>query len=466
MDWTALISPSRFGAGLRLTGEKAGSRTEFETDIDKITYSAAFRRLGRKTQVHPLAANDHVHTRLTHSLEVSRVGNALGKELGIRLKSKLPAAISEFDLASIVSAACLAHDIGNPPFGHAGEEAMKHWFDTKGSELLNPLVRDKYLTRDEREDLGLFEGNAQGLRILTQTENHLFDGGLHITYSTLGAFLKYPQTSAKRTTKGKFCAYRSEHDVIEEIAKELGLHQTSDGLWSRHPLAFLVEAADDICYAIIDLEDAVELDILSYSDVCELMLSVFDPEEKADVLAILGPSNWFRVNLSRLRGKVFERLVLSAVDGFMNKETEIMAGAYSGSLFEALETNSPTRLLIDKANETANRKIFPDSKKVEIELGSFAVFDTLLTAFVEAAIEQADVLSNKSGGRLGWKSSLVLRLLGDHAPKPGNAPKGHTWNHYQCIRRVIDFVSGMTDNYAVYISSQIQGMGFSGVQRP
>ncbi len=313
-----------------------------------------------------------------------------------------------------------------------------------------------------------FEGNAQGLRIICQTENHLFKGGLRLTYATLGAFLKYPWNS--RVQGKKFGAFLSENDILEEIASKTGMIRQTQNQWARHPLAYLVEAADDICYGILDLEDAVELKIIKYEDVERVFTPLFDQDELQGLHDSLVPrSEAFRVNLARLRGYVFDKAVGGAIDGFMAAHDDIMQGGYpyGSDLFDALPSEDPRKTVIKKAKEIAREYIFPDPKKVEIELGSYSIFETLMDAFAKAAIDQAQCLCSPAKEvSLSWKSNLVLKMLGDHAPSKFNQPDGHEWSEYQCLRRVIDYVSGMTDNYAVYVASQLQGSGFSGLQRP
>lgn len=268
MEWKTLLSTKRIGE--EKENITKNGRTPYESDVDRVTFSSSFRRLSRKTQVHPFSRNDHIHTRLTHSLEVAQVGRSLGKALGAKIIDKLPEGKSENDLGSIVQAACLAHDIGNPPFGHAGEEAISHWFASSGAPFLNGLKGPT------RRDLVRFEGNAQGFRILTQTANHLFHGGLRITCATLAAFCKYPWSSRKVVDSEKFGAFLSEENALNEVAQSTGLILKEKNKWCRHPLAFLTEAADDICYATIDLEDAVELGMLSENDAYNLILSAID----------------------------------------------------------------------------------------------------------------------------------------------------------------------------------------------
>ncbi|MGD9161021.1 MAG: deoxyguanosinetriphosphate triphosphohydrolase [Desulfobacteraceae bacterium] len=461
MEWKRLLSIKRLGQE-DTTSIQTSGRTAFESDIDRISFSTAFRRLSRKTQVHPLAANDHVHTRLTHCIEVARVGKALGKSLGQRIPKgdgDLPNDFSAYNLGAIVQAACLAHDIGNPPFGHSGERAMSHWFDLNGQQLFGSL------SNENKKDIVSFEGNAQGFRVITQTENYLFFGGLRLTYATLGSFLKYPWTIRNRNDK--FSIFLSEEDIFIKVAEELGLTKIDSNSWARHPLSFLVEAADDICYEIMDLEDAVELKIVQYKQVEDLLLDVFEKQQREKIKSRIENEKWHRVNFARLRGPIFDFLIEGAIDCFIEKYNEIMEGKISKSLFDLLPDNDPRKILIKSANEFSRTNIFPDQKKVEIELGAYATLECLLSSFCCAALDCGQYLQSPEGEvTLNWRSNLILKMLGDHSPSRRNPPPDLSWSKYQCLRRVLDFVSGMTDNYATYIAKQLQGMGFSGVQRP
>lgn len=457
MKWNKLLSAQRFGQE-ESPPSNSDSRSAFDTDIGRIVFSNAFRRLSRKTQVHPLAANDHVHTRLTHSLEVAQVGKALGKALGQRIRNQLPIGITPDDLGAIVEAACLAHDLGNPPFGHAGEKAMARWFQANGARFFEDL------SEAEQHDLISFEGNAQGFRMLTQTENYLFSGGMRLTYATLGTFMKYPWSS--RASNPKFGAFLTEEPIFDRIAETLGLINKANHVWARHPLAYLVEAADDICYAIIDLEDAVELRILTFEQVADTLFQAFETDEIVQIKHSFGPKEAFRVNLARLRGPVFDKAVSGAIDGFMAAYNEIMHGQFESNIYEQLDASDPRRALVASAKLLAKENVFPDSKKVEIELGAYSSFGTLLDAFCRAAIDHAQHLREpQQESSLEWKSELVLKLLGDHAPNEVNAPQAVTWSKYQCLRRVIDYVSGMTDNYALYIAKQLQEIELSEGQK-
>lgn len=459
MEWSKLLSKRRVGKDEEIEPPRHG-RSAFESDVDRIVFSSSFRRLSKKTQVHPLAPNDHIHNRLTHSLEVARVGAALGQLLGRSEVVKLPDGVQPHDIATIVHAACLAHDIGNPPFGHAGELAIKNWFTGEGVKVLEHSALDD----SHKNDLFHYEGNAQGFRVLTQAENHLFCGGLQLTAATLGTFLKYPWTIKRN--KIKFGAFLSEEEILKSVATETGLITHSDGGWCRHPLAFLVEAADDICYGIIDLEDAVELKIVSFEEVFEVLTTSFEPEARSRISATFSHKDAFRTNLSRLRGAILDELVSGAIEAFETVYDDIMSGQFHGELFGALSHDDPRRCIVQSAKDLASRKIYGDIKKVEIELGCSATFACLLDATCNAALRCAAHLSDPDRTHIDWKSKLVLRLLGDHSPLIATRADGEKWNDYQCVRRALDFVGGMTDNYAIYVAQQIQGAGFSGGHRP
>lgn len=467
MEWNKLLSSTRLAPLPKLAGSKS-NRTEFERDVDRIIFSSSFRRLSRKTQVHPLAANDHVHTRLTHSMEVSLVGRTLGKSVGKLIQRDLPRNRTPDDIGTIVQAACLAHDLGNPPFGHAGEKAMKHWLTKNGPGLFSSM------SQEHLNDITSCEGNAQGFRAITQLENHLFKGGLRLTYATLGAYLKYPWCS--RIPDKKFSAYISEEKILEEVASKLGLlrsmrerrkHEMTRFEWCRHPLAFLVEAADDICYSVMDIEDAVELRILQFDNVWDILKKYFTKQEQNEIEESFTSKSSFRVNLARVRGRVFDKAVSGAIDGFDNGYDKIMHGKHNGDLFDLLPSKDKRKMLVRELKKLAESQVFPDPKKIELELGCYSTFETLLDAFSKAAIDRSQELrSKKDEISISWKSDLVLKLLGDHAPKFGAPVPDDIWTEYQCLRRTLDFITGMTDNYATYISRQLQGMGFSGLQRP
>src|SRR6185312_8848969 len=233
-------------------------------DLDRITFSAPFRRLANKTQVHPLYDNDHVHHRLIHSLEVSSVGRTLGMDVGQWLVDERKLGdIKPDKISGIVQAACLAHDIGNPPFGHSGEQAIGAWFEDR---LSAPTGICERLDPKHHQEFKKFEGNAQGFRILARKEMYVDEGGMRLSLAVLGAFTKYPATANISAEKPeaycglkKYGLFENDAGLFAEAAEALGLPEMRSAggrWWKRHPLVFLMEAADDICYNIMDLEDA------------------------------------------------------------------------------------------------------------------------------------------------------------------------------------------------------------------
>lgn len=437
MQWEQLLTIQRYGHA-ELTPDEVG-RSHFHKDHDRIIFSSAFRRLGRKTQVHPFALNDHIHTRLTHSMEVGSLGRSLGIRVGELVADQLPPWVTPHDLGLIVQSAGLAHDIGNPPFGHAGEYAIRDWFSRHRED-----VRLQPLNELERLDLQLFEGNAQGFRVLTRIENHLFDGGLRLTFPTLGTLLKYPWGVEHAGPRGKFSVFHCEAEILHALGRDLGLVPRGEGRWCRHPLAYLLEAADDICYAILDLEDAIELHILGFEDVKQILLQLCGDLEFDD--AIFASQASARRKISALRGKAMENMVNSVVDAFVRQYDAIMAGRYTGELL--LDGDPLVRAGIGTAKRVARERVFPDTRKAELEVGAYTTLGILLEAFVDAVYEQ---YRNGADG-LGYRSQKILSLMGIHAP----AAEGPLYYGY---RRALDFISGMTDNYASYLARQMAGVG-------
>jgi len=436
MQWDKLLTMKRYGHE-NITPEEIG-RSHFHKDHDRIIFSSAFRRLGRKTQVHPLALNDHIHTRLTHSIEVGSLGRSLGIRVGEILQEQLPHWISPHDIGMIVQSACLAHDIGNPPFGHAGEYAIRDWFKHKADKALLAGLSDS-----EKLDLQTFEGNAQGFRVVTRIENHLFSGGLRLTYPTLGTLLKYPWTVERAGKKGKFSSFNTETEILDALGRELGLVQLGEHYWCRHPLAYLMEAADDICYAILDLEDAIELNILGFNDIKPILLQLCGDLEYDDEIFATQASA--RRKISALRGKAMENMVESTVTAFIDKLPLIMAGEYSGELLA--DGDSGVQQGLQAAKALARERVFPDNRKAELEVGAYSTLGTLLEAFCDAAYE----LHTGGEEQLSYRSQKIISLMGIHSP-------GMECPLYPSYMRVLDFIGGMTDNYAAYLARQIGGM--------
>ncbi|MES2206896.1 MAG: deoxyguanosinetriphosphate triphosphohydrolase [Pseudomonadota bacterium] len=453
MDWKTLLNTTRLGN--RPPKAEVG-RSPFNSDHDKVIFSGAFRRLARKTQVHPLVTNDHIHNRLTHSLEVACVGRSLGIRVGQALeeKQRLPPGIQPADVGDIIQTACLAHDIGNPPFGHTGEEAIRYWFQHDGAQYLNDLYPE------EACDLMNFEGNAQGLRVLVSSEYHTYDGGMRLTYASLASFIKYPWTSLcatenKRPKSDKYGVFQTELDMFHEIAQAVGLKPlASDAWYCRHPLVHLMEAADDFCYGLLDLEDGLEMGLLEWDEVFEL----FQPVLQASRLEEL-KHDLTQVKTRRrpplIRGKIISAFVEAAAEAFVKHEEAILEGEHHELLPLCDER---VQLCIYNAKKMAKEKIFSHPRKVELEIGAYNIICTILEVMCHGVDEWVS-----QPNKLSFRSKRVLDMIGEssfppflrHPEKTRHTPK------YLALMRVIDFVSGMTDHYATYLAKQFRGMGES-----
>lgn len=443
MQWHRLLTPLRLHEQPHTDIPEMG-RSPFHKDHDRIIFSGAFRRLGRKTQVHPLTENDHIHTRLSHSLEVGCVGRSLGMMIAERLASEMPAWITPADVGVIVQTACLAHDIGNPPFGHAGEYAIRDWFRTAQREM--PHLFDA-LTPLEMRDLLTYEGNAQGFRTVTQLEYNQFNGGMRLSAAALGALLKYPWTVDYAQAGGKFGAYQSEVDLLKKVAETVGLRQRDEGKWCRHPLAYLVEAADDICYALLDLEDGLEMGILSFDEVAEVLLQIAGPtaddtfREHLEGLKHAGVSQ--RRRIAMVRGVAMERAVSDVADIFVEHAPRLLAGNVEGDLLDACHLH--LREGVKRAKALARERIFQNARKAKLEIGAYTTLGILLEAFIGAAHEL-----HTSSEELSFRHQRVLSLIGENTPHP-------QWSLYDSYRRMLDFIGGMTDHFAVDLAQEMGG---------
>lgn len=446
MDWEKLLTTTRLGG--RPPKSELG-RSPFHSDHDKVVFSGAFRRLARKTQVHPLATNDHVHNRLTHSLEVACVGRTLGVRVGQELLDArlMPDAITAADVGDIVQTACLAHDIGNPPFGHTGEEAIRHWFS---SDAGANLIKD--FSPSEAADLKRFEGNAQGFRVLTTSEYHPHEGGMRLTYASLGAFIKYPwlandAVNKTRPNASKYGVYYSEADLFEEVSTAIGTLKLGENWWCRHPLTHLMEIADDFCYAILDLEDGVEMGIIEWNKVFDILCFVLDD---AQIDQLLKDTRGLKLGRrpSLIRGKVISAFVDAGVTAFMNNHEGIMTGKINGIL-DLCDEN--VRACVASAKTLAKEEIFQHPRKVELEIGAYNTMATLLNVTCTAALDYV-----AKGGATNSKTQRILDLinLDSRCLKEGN----RTSKEYAAIMQVLDYVSGMTDNYAVHLARQFNGL--------
>ncbi len=446
MDWSQLLMPTRFFGDAsaaevdkKVLAAEAG-RSQFHKDYDRIIFSQPLRRLARKTQVHPLSLNDNVHTRLTHSLEVGSVGRSLGQRVGeyLRQQQYLPEHLEPEDLGVIVQAACLAHDIGNPPFGHTGEDCIRDWFNQRlHTPLMDVIQRD-----EEVADLLWFDGNAQGFRIVTQLEKHWFRGGLRLTLPTLGTLLKYPWLSVDSTKPGKFSCFAAEAGTLKFLTESLGM-PLHGRRYARHPLAHLVEAADDICYLILDLEDAVELDIISWEDFKSLIEIIVFPEDLKKVTQGIQP---VKTRLALLRGYAMDRIMTHFVEAFCSHHTTILAGQLHTPLMDLI-TDSQVIQFLTSVRSFAQDIVFRNRNKTGVEIGAYATLDTLLTAFVQAGY----ALHTNGYDGMTKRDAALIEMMGNCQPH-------EHLSAYHIYLRVLDFMSGMTDQYAARLANQIRGI--------
>lgn len=430
LQWDSLLSATRYAH----PATHDPNRSEFHRDYDRIVFSTAFRRLGRKTQVHPFSVNDHVHSRLTHSIEVSSVGRSLAITVFHRIKEHLPKNLNENHFGMILQSACLAHDIGNPPFGHAGEAAIREWF--RKNRTAAPL-RD--LSDKEMKDFENFDGNAQGYRILSKLEYHFLDGGMRLTYATIGSMLKYPQVASFGAPTSIFS---TEANLYRETAQVLGLPEMETGRWVRHPLSFLLEAADDICYSILDVEDAIELGILNFSDVRPMFVYLCGDGVCVDKEFEENGKN-FRDFLSSIRGHAIQNLIDDVAQVFVAHYDEIMSGKLHKSLIDL--SRSETMEGIRIAKRLGRERIYPDRRKTELEVGSYTTLSTVLDAFISGVYEYREC------GESSYRADRIVRLI-------GQSKIGQSVSSAEAYHQVLDFVSGMTDNYASYLARQIGGL--------
>lgn len=445
MRWEHLLNPIRFkvkaGTVKALPSPvsadgAAGLRSEFHIDHDRVVFSSAFRRLGRKTQVHPLALSDHAHNRLTHSVEVASVGRSIGNRVGAMLRESghLPAAFTPFDVGSTVQVACLAHDLGNPPFGHTGEYALRDWFrDPRRAAWLAPL------SAAERLDIQSYEGNAHSMRLAMNLEMHAGEGGMRLTAATLGTLVKYPWTAEIEARPGKFNLYQSELPSYRAVAEALQLISHGRDHWARHPLSYLMEAADDICYAIVDLEDAVEMGILALSELEGLLGPVVDPGK---VWGIRDPRQY----AAALRGTMVGRCVKDIADTFMRHHDRLLAGELLQDDLIALASPEVRDTLI-AAKQLARDRVYRHRSKLVTEIAAYPCLAILLDALVPA-VHQACIAGRD---RLSHRQRTELSLMEPELPEGISLYEGYL--------RVLDFVGSMTDNHAARLAREISGVG-------
>ena len=438
MDWQLLLSSRRFGME-EYYGDKKHERTEYQRDYDRLIFSSPFRRLQNKTQVFPLPGSIFVHNRLTHSLEVASVGRSIGENIGRELRKTHGGSQAHFEeIGAIVSAACLAHDLGNPPFGHSGEKAISTFFsEGKGRVLKSEIEREG----GRWADFTCFEGNANAIRLLMHQFGGRRKGGFALTYTTLASIVKYPYSSELSGGKNKFGFFASEETDYSLIAKELGILCENERpvKFARHPLVFLVEAADDICYQVMDIEDAHKLHIISQSKAIELLLNFFDEESQRKKQAMLKRVSDENEQIAYLRSGVIGLLIGECARVFLRNEEAILRGTYTKPLIDNISEHA--RQAYKTCSSFAVKHIYRSKDVLDIELAGHRIIGFLLEKFTDA-------IQNPSHAY----SKLLLERIPDQYET--DAPL-----MYSKIQSIIDYVSGMTDVYALDLYRKITGMG-------
>ncbi len=441
MLWQRLISNIRLGQETR-HAERHDDRSEFKRDYDRLIFSAPFRRLQNKTQVFPLPGSIFVHNRLTHSLEVASVGQSLGNDVARALVEKHPELRGTLfeEIGTIVATACLAHDLGNPPFGHSGEKAIRSFFlEGKGAPLQEQLPPALWA------DLTHFDGNANTFRLLAHRFKGRRMGGFVMTYSTLAAIVKYPYSSlADDKNRNKFGFFAEEQDAYERIASTLGIERLSASgqplRFVRHPLVYLVEAADDICYEVMDLEDAHKLKILSYEEVTTLLMNFFPPESRAQLRQRIHDEGITDHNeqVNYLRARVIGLLEHLCAQTFIQHEEEILSGSFTGSLIDHLppmECEAYTA-----CTHVSNNQIYNSKPVLDIELSGYKIMATLMEQMIDAATHPDRFYSQQLINRVSNQYDIYSDNLGTR------------------VLAVVDYISGMTDVYALDIYQKINGI--------
>ena len=443
MNWERLLTNQRLGMEDWKASANPEDRTQFQRDYDRIVFSSPFRRMQNKTQVFPLPEHIFVHNRLTHSLEVASVGRSLGNLLAERIVAEHPDNLLANEIGTIVSAACLAHDLGNPPFGHSGEAAISNFFLKGPGNMFQTQ-----LTPAEWSDFIRFDGNANAFRLLTHQFNGKRPGGFALTYPTLASIVKYPYESSL-ATKQKFGFFQSEKEDYQKIAATLEIPQKTTGQLSyhRHPLVYLVEAADDICYQIMDLEDACRLGILSYERVKELYLNFYDNihDKKAidSIQHTLRRVTDKNEQISYLRAGIIGKLIHESMRIFFENQETITSEGLSHSLIGSLENRQAEAMKLVK--EVSFKEVYAHRTVVEIEIAGYKIIGTLLEEFVGAAVNPND----------GYHKKILSLLPCQYRPQ--------TDNRYHQIQSAVDFISGMTDVFALDLYRKIKGISLPGV---
>lgn len=440
MEWKQLISNKRFGQEHK-HAERHDDRSEFKRDYDRLIFSSAFRRLQNKTQVFPLPGSIFVHNRLTHSLEVASVGMSIGNDISRRVIQKRPELKDTLveEIGTIVSAACLAHDLGNPPFGHSGEKAIQTFFSEGPGQKIKSMVSSEFW-----DDITHFEGNANAFRILTHRFKGRRQGGFVMTYSMLASIVKYPFASCLAGNHGKFGFFASEAESYRKIADELGIFcKSAPGeplKYARHPLVYMVEAADDICYEIMDIEDSHKLKILSFAETEHLLLSFFDEDIQQKIRQRIIDEELSDENekVVYMRASVIGKLENECVAAFLAHEEEILAGTFEGSLIDHISERQ--KKAYKECEKISYSKIYQSKPVLDIELSGYQIMATLMDVFIEAAVNPSRFYSKQ----------LLRRVSSQYDIENENLEER--------IMAVIDYISGMTDIYALDIYQKINGI--------
>lgn len=458
--WRQLLSAHRVGdKPHRAPLETGDERTEFDKDYDRIVFSSAFRSLHDKTQVFPLSTSDYTRTRLTHSIEASCVGRSLGQLGGRSLKAQ-GVQVEPAHLGTLVAAACLAHDIGNPPFGHSGEAAIQHWVERNFPRFM-PVERTDaqhpFTTEGEWRDLARFEGNAQGFRILNRLQSRNRDGGLRYTVATVGAMSKYPRPSMlpgrrdkdeARISEKKFGFFQDDAALAREVYRALGLKEREPDVFSRHPLAFLVEAADDICYTVIDLEDSAKLGLIPLETVCGLLEELASTQEgfKAVTKKVDGETR-----LGRARAGAIFALIQECVAVFAESVEAMEAGRFEQALVSARAGMDEK---VEAIKHITREKGYWSERVLQIEAAGFKTLGGLLDMFAPAVLADRPNREEKKLRQL-----LPLEFFQRPGPYEENRDEAiRRLNPYQRLLCVTDYVSGMTDGFAVELYQRLSGI--------
>lgn len=432
MEWSRLISDRRLGME-EYHDERRHTRSDFQRDYDRLIFSSPFRRLQNKTQVFPLPGSIFVHNRLTHSLEVSSVGRSLGHEISLGLRARHGDDQGLFDsIRDIVAAACLCHDLGNPPFGHSGEKTISTFFSEGAGMTLQ-----EQLSPRQWSDLINFEGNANSFRLLTHQFVGRRAGGMAMTYSTLASVVKYPYTSLHAGSRGKFGFFESEDGIYRRVAGWLGIPELEPGRFARHPLVYVVEAADDICYQIMDIEDAHKLKILDTSHVTDLFLGFLAPEARDHSIRSMERLSDPNEKIAYLRSIVIGLLVSDCARVFLENEPKILAGTFDTPLLKRV---SPLlREAYANCSDTAWSRIYCAPEVVDIEIAGNRIITFLMDALVNAVMHP-----ERNSSRL--LLNIIPRQYDTRADDP-----------YTRLQSALDHVSGMTDVYALDLYRKLNG---------